>query len=99
MAALMSTALPGAGHIFLGRRLLGFFELAGGLAILGAALFNLGVVFMRVMRQEALPLDLLRPTLPWGLAIVSYSAASGLFTWLLSRGRLVSGDSEDQNRK
>ncbi len=95
----MSTALPGAGHIFLGRRLLGFFELAGGLAILGAALFNLGVVFMRVMRQEALPLDLLRSTLPWGLAIVTYSAASGLFTWLLSRGRLVLSDSEDQNRK
>jgi membrane protein implicated in regulation of membrane protease activity len=99
MAALMSAALPGAGHIFLGRRLLGFFELAGGLALLGAALFNLGVVFMKVMRQEALPLELLRPTLPWGLTIVTYSAASGLFTWLLSRGRLVSSETEVQNRK
>ena len=89
MAALMSVALPGAGHIFLGRRLLGSLELAGALVILGAALFNLGLIFMQVIRQEALPLDLLRPTLPWGLALVFYSIASGIFTWLFSRGRFV----------
>ncbi len=89
MAALLSVGLPGAGHIFLRRRVLGSLELLGGLTILGIALYRLGLAFMSVAAGEDPPLSLLRTCLPWALVLGGYSVASGAFTWVVSRRRLV----------
>ena len=89
VAALLSVGLPGSGHLYLGRRLLGSLELLGGLALLIMALFRLGIVFMAAMEGEAPPLALLRACLPWALILSAYSVASGAFTWIVSRHRLV----------
>jgi hypothetical protein len=77
VAALLSVGLPGAGHIFLGRR------------VLGVALYRLWLAFMSVIAGDAPPLSLLRTCLPWALLLAVYSLASGAFTWVVSRRRLV----------
>lgn len=89
MAALLSVALPGLGHLYLGRRLLGLLELMAGLGLFLAALVHLTITFARVLAGEAPPLDLLRICLPWGAALVGYSLAVGLFTRIVSRRRVV----------
>ncbi len=88
LAAILSVGLPGAGHIYLGRRVLGALEMSGGLVLLGLALLRLGAVFMEALEGRTPPVAILRACVPWGLAIGAYSIASGLFTWLMSR-RLV----------
>ena len=89
MAAVLSAALPGLGHLTLGRRLLGAIEMLIGLAILGAALAHLGLTFMDVLHGTARPLDLLLVCVPWGFVLVGFSILDGLFTWLVSRRRVV----------
>ena len=89
MAALMSIALPGWGHFYLGRRVLAAFELAGGVLLFAAALVRLGVVFLAVLAERAGPQDLLWACLPWAFVLVCYSVADGVFTLLVSRRRLV----------
>ena len=89
MAALLSAALPGAGHFYLGRRFLACIEAAGGLAIFLTALYRLGEVFLRVVGEAGNPLDLLAPCLRWSVLLAGYSVADACFTLLVSRRRLV----------
>jgi hypothetical protein len=89
MAALLSVVLPGWGHFYLRRRVLAGVELAIGLILFGMAMVNLGIVFVRVLREQAPLLDLLRACPVWALVLASYSALDGLFTWAVSRRRVV----------
>ncbi|HEY3175363.1 MAG TPA: hypothetical protein VGK94_06320 [Candidatus Polarisedimenticolia bacterium] len=85
----MSIALPGWGHLYLGRRILGASELAVGLLLFGWALARLGLVFMSVLDERAQTLDLVWTCLFWALVLVGYSVADGAFTLIVSRRRLV----------
>lgn len=82
-------ALPGLGHLYLGRWTLGAIEMALGLALFAAGLARLTGAFVRMLREGTDPFSLLRVCLPWALILACYSVADGLFTLLVSRHRLV----------
>jgi len=89
VAALLSMALPGAGHWYLDRRALAVLEFLAGAILFAAALWRLFVTFLEVAREQAPLLDLVRVCVPWALILGAYSVADGLFTWLVSRRALV----------
>ncbi|MFQ5701017.1 MAG: hypothetical protein ACE5HU_04150 [Acidobacteriota bacterium] len=92
MAAVLSIGLPGLGHLYLKRFLLGACEMLGGLALFAAALVQLGRAYFEVLGGSLPPLDLLRVSLAWAPALVLYSLLDGAFTWLVSRRRSVLKD-------
>ena len=89
VAAALSVALPGAGHFYLRRRGLAATELGIGLLLFSFAMAKLTAVFVRVINEEAAPLDLLRICVPWGIVLASYSLFDGVFTWIVSRHRVA----------
>jgi len=89
IAALMSAALPGAGHLYLRRRALALGELAIGLALFFWALASLVRVFLTVIDEGSEPIGILRACVPWALVMTAYCLLDGLFTWLVSRRRVV----------
>lgn len=97
LAVMLSVLLPGCGHLYLGRRALGLFELALGVVLFLSAIVKLGVVFLRVVNETAVPLDLLRACIPWTLALASYSLIDGAFTWLVSGRRVVLGSTSGES--
>src|SRR5262245_7014473 len=89
VAALMSAALPGAGHIYLGRRALGLAELAGGLALFCWAMTSLFGVFLTVIDEGTSPLTILAACVPWAFVLAAYCLLDGVFTWIVSRRYVV----------
>ena len=89
VAVLMSLAFPGLGHWYLRRRALAVVEMALGLGMLAAALAHMVMVFLAVVEETRPTMDILRVVLWWTPALVGYSVLSGLFTWLVSRRRVV----------
>ncbi|HZI93598.1 MAG TPA: hypothetical protein VFE84_05115 [Patescibacteria group bacterium] len=88
-AAALSAALPGAGHFYLRRRGLALAELGIGLLLFSCAIARLAVVFVAVIHETATPFDLLRTCVPWGIVLACYSLLDGVFTWVVSRHRVV----------
>jgi len=81
-------ALPGAGHFYLRRRGLAAAELGIGVLLFSFAMSRLAAVFVQVIHETAMPLDLLRTCVPWGIVLASYSLLDGVFTWIVSRHRV-----------
>ena len=89
VAALLSAALPGSGHLYLRRRALGIAEMAAGFTLFVTGLVFLARVFLRVVSEGTSPLELLTACLPWVVLLGAFSLLDGLFTWLVSRRRVV----------
>jgi len=89
VAAALSVALPGAGHFYLRRRGLAATELGIGVLLFSFAMAKLATVFVRVINETAAPFDLLRTCVPWGIVLASYSLLDGVFTWIVSRHKVV----------
>ena len=92
MAVFLSIGLPGVGHFYLRRPLLGSIEMFGAVLLLGAALVRLAETFVQVTNDARPLLDLIRVTLDWTPALVLYSLLDGCFTWLISRRHCVVKD-------
>ncbi len=90
---LLSLALPGLGHWYLRRRALAVVEMALGLALLAAAMTTLVMAIYRSADAMQALTDTMRAAIGeiirWSPALIGYPLLDGLFTWTVSRRRVV----------
>jgi hypothetical protein len=90
MAVVLSMGLPGLGHFYLHRRVLGTIEVLIGLGLFAAGIYEVVLAFLDALDQTAPVWDVMRVCLKWAPILIGYSILSGVFTWVVSRHRCVS---------
>jgi len=88
-AVALSIALPGLGHWYLERRALAVIEMALGFALFTGSIVHLVIVFIAVLNETRPLWDIMRVALWWAPAIIGYGILDALFTWLVSRRRVL----------